>query len=137
MYRFVETKSLEPRTLAAASFWVALRQEIYSAVTRRQPVRLNLDHPELVNRSLEPTDDYTWANRAVVHCADVLNFCFDSERRQLRQWEELEQWNQVWSARQPRSYDPIFRQQQDVAVFPEIWYHRSCQGKFAAVPKQL
>ncbi|AEO62221.1 uncharacterized protein THITE_2106159 [Thermothielavioides terrestris NRRL 8126] len=129
MYRFVETEFLEPGTLGAASFWVALRQEIYSAVTKRQPVRLNLDHPDLVDRSLEQTDEYTWANRAIVHCADVLNFCFNPERRpSLRRWEELFRWNQGWSERQPRSYrEPLFRQHRDSAVFPEIWYHRSCQ----------
>lgn len=130
MYRFVRERSFEPGTLGAASFWVGLRQEIYSAVTKRQPVCLNLVHPGLVDRSLDETDDYTWANLAVVHCADVLNFCFGPERHQLRRWEELDRWNRRWSERQPRSYDPVFREPEGLAVFPEIWYHRSCQGKF-------
>jgi hypothetical protein len=129
MYRFVRERSFEPGTLGAASFWVGLRQEIYSAVTKKQPVCLNLVHPGLVDRSLDETDDYTWANLAVVHCADVLNFCFGPERHQLYRWEELGRWNRRWSERQPPSYDPVFREPEGSTVFPEIWYHRSCQGR--------
>lgn len=129
MYRFVRERSFEPGTLGAASFWVGLRQEIYSAVTKRQPVCLNLVHPGLIDRSLDETDDYTWANRAVVHCADVLNSCFGSEGNQPQRWDELDKWNRHWSERQPPSYDPVFREPQDSAVFPAIWYLRSCQGK--------
>ena len=133
MYRFVRERSFEPGTLGAASFWVGLRQEIYSAVTKRQPVCLNLVHPDLVHRSLdEPeTDDYTWANMAVVHCADVVNFCIEPEKHELQSWDELDKWNRRWSEKQPPSYDPVFREPQGSAVFPEIWYHRSCQGKCA------
>ena len=129
MYRFVRERSFEPGTLGAASFWVGLRQEIYSAVTKRQPVCLNLSHPGLVDRSLDETDDYTWANRAIVHCADVLNSCFGPERRPLQTWQELETWNRQWTERRPPSYDPVFVELQGSVVFPEIWYHRSCQGK--------
>lgn len=129
MYRFVRERSFEPGTLGAASFWVGLRQEIYCAVTKRQPVCLNLGHPGLIDRSLSETDDYTWANRAVVHCADVLNSCFGPEGNQAQRWDELDKWNRQWSERQPFSYDPVFREPQDMAVFPEIWYHRSCQGR--------
>ncbi|KAL1839553.1 hypothetical protein VTJ49DRAFT_1416 [Mycothermus thermophilus] len=127
MYRFVRERSFEPGTLGAASFWVGLRQEIYSAVTKKQPVCLNLVHPGLVDRSLTETDDYAWANLAVVHCADVLNFCFGSERQQQHRREELDAFNRKWSDKQPRSYDPVFREPKEAGIFPEIWYHRSCQ----------
>jgi len=128
MYRFVRERSFEPGTLGAASFWVGLRQEIYSAVTKRQPVCLNLVHPGLVDRSLDQTDDYGWANKAVVHCADVVNFCFEPEKHELQSaWGELERWNRGWSEKQPPSYDPVFREPPGTTVFPEIWYHRSCQ----------
>ncbi|KAK3309229.1 uncharacterized protein B0T15DRAFT_134260 [Chaetomium strumarium] len=128
MHKFVQEQSFEPGTLGAASFWIGLRQEIYSAVEKRQPVGLNLVHPGLFDRSLDEADEYTWANRAVVHCADVLNFSFDpGHHHQPYRWDELNRWNQRWSERKPRSYDPIFREHPDSAVFPEIWYHRSCQ----------
>ncbi|KAL2148430.1 hypothetical protein VTH82DRAFT_2350 [Thermothelomyces myriococcoides] len=106
MYRFVRERSFAPGTLGAASFWVGLRQEIYSAVTKRQPV--NLVDPDLVDRSLDQTDDYTWANLAVMHCADVVNFCFDPNKHRRQSWDELERWNRRWFEEQPRSYDPVF-----------------------------
>ncbi|KAL2159056.1 hypothetical protein VTH06DRAFT_2815 [Thermothelomyces fergusii] len=109
MYRFVRERSFEPGTLGAASFWVGLRQEIYSAVTKKQPVCLNLVHPGIVNRSLDQADDYTWANLAVMHCADVVNFCFDPDKHRRQSWDELERWNRRWLAEQPRSYDPVFK----------------------------
>jgi hypothetical protein len=129
MYGFVQNRSLEPGSVAAASFWVGLRQEIYIAVRKGQQVGMNLVY-DLVDRSLGTTDDYTWANRAVVHCADVLNFRFGPERSQQRRWVELDGWNQDWTNGRPDSFDPVFRQEQGSTPFPEIWYHRSCQGRW-------
>lgn len=128
MYCFVQDLCLEPGTVAAACFWVGLRQDIYSAVEKSQPVRMNLAY-DLVDRSLGPTDDYTWANRAVVHCADVLNFCFGSEREQVRRWDELNCWNQEWTNGRPDTFDPLFKQNKGSAPFPAIWHHQNCQGK--------
>ncbi|GAB1313774.1 Transcription factor domain-containing protein [Madurella fahalii] len=134
---FVEQGNLTPGTLAAASFWVGLRQEIYRAVMVGRRVKLNLEH-SLVDRSpldeMLADDDYAWANRAVVHCADVLNFCYSPEsvstkrwdEGQLRRWAELERWNQEWLQKKPASFFPVY-QSHDSEPFPEIWYHRSCQ----------
>ncbi|KAK3937455.1 hypothetical protein QBC46DRAFT_392691 [Diplogelasinospora grovesii] len=113
-------------SLSAASFWVGLRQEIYSAVMNHRPVRINMVH-SLVDRSLCEADDYSWANRAVVHCADVLNFCFGDESGPATpRWEELDTWNKQWLALLPASCAPIFQANSDEDAFPEIWYHRSC-----------
>ncbi|RYP70755.1 hypothetical protein DL771_005250 [Monosporascus sp. 5C6A] len=77
-----------PGSLSAASFWVGLRQEIYIAVVTQQPVKVNLDH-FVVDRSFEPADDYTWSNRAIVHLADVLNFCFGESPPSSSYWDAL------------------------------------------------
>lgn len=140
IHTFVEQGNLSRGTLAAASFWVGLRQEIYRAVMVGRRVKLNLEHA-LVDRSpleeMLPDDDYAWANRAVVHCADVLNFCYSPEsvgtRRwdecQLRRWGELDSWNQEWVDKKPASFFPVY-QSHNSEPFHEIWYHRSCQGGF-------
>lgn len=122
---------LKPGSLSAASFWVGLRQEIYSAVMNQQPVRINLVH-SLVDRTLGEADDYAWANRAVVHCADVLNFCFgDPGRQPVKWWTELERWNGQWNRRRPPSFTPIFSKERGEGdAFPEIWYQSSCHGMF-------
>jgi hypothetical protein len=117
-----------PGSLGAACFWVGLRQEIYSAVINHQMVRMNLDHT-IVDRGIEPADDDTWANRAVVHCADVLNYCFGDLGPTAKRWRELEGWNREWAESVPSTYSPIFfRDRPKDGSFPEIWYHRSCQG---------
>jgi hypothetical protein len=133
MHEYVRERSFEPGTLGAASFWVGLRQEIYRAVTQRRQVRLR-PGPRLADRSLDDTDDYTWANRAVVHCSDVINYCFGPERHQLSQWDKLDRWNGQWSEKRPPSYEPVFKEPADSAVFPEIWYHLGCQGRFGLAP---
>ncbi|KAJ9143888.1 Arca-like protein [Pleurostoma richardsiae] len=117
---------LIPGSLSAACFWVGLRQEIYSATMNQQPVRIHLVH-SLVERGLGPADDYTWANRAVVHCADVLNFCFGDKQQTPEWWDDLERWNRQWKERIPASFTPVFeRERQTCGAFPEIWYYSSC-----------
>lgn len=121
---------LLPRTLSAAAFWVGLRQEIYSAVMNHQPVRINLEH-SIVDRSFDVADDTLWANRAVVHCADVLNFCFDEDKADSKRWEELSARGRQWRSRMPASFTPLYLTEcSGQMVFPEIWFHRSCHGTF-------
>ncbi|KAK2602854.1 hypothetical protein N8I77_009359 [Diaporthe amygdali] len=129
------TRYLMPGSLSGAAFWVGLRQEIYSAMMNQEPVRINLVH-SLVDRSLVPTDDYGWANRACVHCADVLNFCFGdgaavSRGGGLQWWAELDEFNRGWTENLPSSFTPIFLREADKAkgeVFPEVWYQSACHA---------
>lgn len=117
-----------PGSLSAASFWVGLRQEIYIAVITQQPVKLNLNH-YVVDRSFTPADDYTWSNRAIVHLADVLNFCFGSDTPSSSQWASLDEACQKWSLTRPSSFDPYFyRGRETPLVFPEVWHGSSCHG---------
>ncbi|KFA66192.1 hypothetical protein S40285_08792 [Stachybotrys chlorohalonatus IBT 40285] len=134
---------LLPRSLPTACFWVGLRQEIYSAVMNQQSVRMNLAHEGIVDRSTTPADDFTWGNRAIVHCADVLNFCFgtNAEAGDATRWEKLEHANREWKACLPDSYTPVFRRDREdeverdnnnekeadiTSAFPEIWYWKGC-----------
>lgn len=131
MSNFVHSLSPQPGTVAAASFWVGLRQNIYVAVRKKQQVAINLVN-SLVDRSLEGTDDCSWANRAVVHCADVLNFCYGPGRTSeggQADLERLMRLNKDWGNCRPNSFDPVYKQDTDSVPFPEILYHRSCQGK--------
>ncbi|KAF4834929.1 hypothetical protein CGCTS75_v002967 [Colletotrichum tropicale] len=117
---------LMPGTLTAACFWAGLRQEIYSAVINQQVVRMNLGHA-IVDRSTTPADDFVWANRAIVHCADVLNFCFGAEAGSVLRWGQLEMANREWKNALPPSYTPIFyRERTETEAFPEVWYQKAC-----------
>lgn len=143
---------ITPHSLSAAAFWVGLRQEIYSAVINHQPVRVNLDLT-IVDRSLEPADDdATWANRAVTHCADVLNYCFSQEvgispgsasgidsggplsvassgtLSASERWRRLRDWGQAWQLSLPKSFVPLLdKERSEKDAFPEVWYQTSCQ----------
>ena len=119
-----------PGSLSAASFWVGLRQEIYIAVITQQPVKVNLDH-YVVDRSFTPADDYAWSNRAIVHLADVLNFCFGSETPSSSQWVSLNEACKKWSRTRPTSFNPYFyRARTNHLAFPEVWHGSSCHGKY-------
>ncbi|KAM7185176.1 hypothetical protein V8F33_012564 [Rhypophila sp. PSN 637] len=119
---------LRQKSLGAAAFWVGLRQEIYIAVaTQTQVKMLQMDVlPDIIDREVSSADDYVWANRAVVHCAEVLNYCFgpNTEKRRER-WEELRRWNRDWLVGTADTYVPIYRETSEVP-FPEIWYNQSC-----------
>ncbi|KAI1331706.1 hypothetical protein F5Y16DRAFT_241696 [Xylariaceae sp. FL0255] len=115
-----------PGSLAAASFWVGLRQEIYIAIVTQQPVKLSLDR-FVVDRSLEPADDYTWSNRAIVLVADVLNACFGAIPLTPSRWRSLNDAAENWTLTRPSSFDPFFyRERIPSAAFPEIWHGSSC-----------
>ncbi|KAM7212094.1 hypothetical protein V8F06_012523, partial [Rhypophila decipiens] len=119
---------LRQKSLGAAAFWVGLRQEIYNAVATQSQVKmLQMDVlPDIIDREVSAADDYVWANRAVVHCAEVLNYCFGPNTEQRRErWEELMAWNRSWSVGTADTYVPIYRETNEVP-FPEIWYNQSC-----------
>lgn len=132
------SRYLMPGSLSGAAFWVGLRQEIYSAVMNQEPVRINLVH-SLADRTLIPTDDIGWANRAVVHCADVLNYCFGEGGQGsmgraggIEWWSELDAYNHGWTESLPGSFTPIFYRDADAdkgEVFPEVWYQSACHGE--------
>lgn len=119
---------LTPGSLSAACFWVGLRQEIYSAMMNQRPVWINLDNG-LVDRSLEPAEDHTWANRAVVHCADVLNFCFgDDAQHAASRWQELDEYSRKWTKAIPQTFRPLYHDNSGTQAFPEIWHQSSCHA---------
>jgi hypothetical protein len=65
-------------SLRQASFWVGLRQEIYIAFVNERPVKMNLEH-SFIDQSLSAADDNTWANRIIVNCAKITQFCFGQD----------------------------------------------------------
>lgn len=107
--------------LRQAAFWVALRQEIYIAFLNERTIRPVLEHSNL-DRSFETTDDCTWAHRIVVHCADVIRFCFGDRAKDLETYRRLQRYASDWMAHKPPTFSPIFYQGPSKdKVFPEIW----------------
>jgi hypothetical protein len=123
---------------------IALRQEIWSVLLYRRPFRLPLC-PNNDYTSLEPADDFVWVNRIFIWCGDVLRFCFGSEntpdtshRRsssstemtRIERWTALKVFEEIWTARQPACFKPLYYSQPDPSIgryFPEIWHMNDCQ----------
>ena len=60
--------------LRQACFWVGFRQEITVSFLKQRPIRVPLSRCSAF-RSFGPAEDTVWADRLVIFCADVLQFC--------------------------------------------------------------
>ncbi|KAK2799083.1 hypothetical protein FQN50_008589 [Emmonsiellopsis sp. PD_5] len=113
--------------LRQASFWAGLRQDIFLSLTlHRSPGIQHYSHPCNIDRSLGSADDCTWACRAIVHCADVLQFAFDHGPRSVAAHASLKEYNFNWRKCRPPSFDPLFSNESDSRspeTFPDIRLH--------------
>ncbi|WXC64748.1 hypothetical protein SNK03_010559 [Fusarium graminearum] len=116
--------STTPSGLRLASFWIGMRQEVTMSFASQRPVKIRLDH-EFMDRSLSPADDDTWANRIVLHSADVINYCFGNNGPNRVRYQELVDYNQAWLRARPVSWLPMAYSAVDKSLgetFPHIVY---------------
>ena len=119
--------------LQLAAFWVGIRQEFHKAFLEQRVAELDLSCCEAsVYRQLDSADDPTWANRVVLHCVDVLRYCYGEEGQTRGQYEELCAYNQQWQALTPPTFDPLYCRPPNTVkgeIFPVLWYLDDCIGK--------
>lgn len=125
-----------PSSLRLASFWIGMRQEVTMSYASQRPVKIKLDH-EFIDRSFSPADDDTWANRIVVHSADVINYCFGNSGPNRLRYQELIDYDQAWLRARPVSWLPIAYSAPNESsgeAFPHIIYLNHAVGLlYAAV----
>jgi hypothetical protein len=94
------------------------------AFINQRPIVPVLEHCNL-DRSFSAADDCTWTNRIIVHCADVINDCFQNGSLNQTTYQALHGYGESWMAHKPRSFNPIFHTQPSGVkgnLFTKIWY---------------
>ncbi|PWY94368.1 hypothetical protein BO94DRAFT_554147 [Aspergillus sclerotioniger CBS 115572] len=116
--------------LQLAAFWVGIRQEFHKAFLEQRVVELDLSCCDAsVYRQLDPADDATWANRAVLHCVDALVYCYGDGCQTRWRYEQLCEYSRQWQTLTPPTFDPLYCRQPDPSkgeVFPILWYLDDC-----------
>lgn len=102
--------------LQRAVAWVGLRQEIRIAFVCQRAVNFALQC-FAVDWTTRPRTDGDWANRIVLHLAEVLNHCFGSDSSSLESHEKLVARGQTWERMLPPSFTPLYTIN-DHASFP-------------------
>ncbi|KAH6689469.1 hypothetical protein F5X68DRAFT_253822, partial [Plectosphaerella plurivora] len=92
--------------LRRAASWTGLRQEIWVCLSMEQAPAMRAS-AELLGYLDPQRDDCAWANLAVSHCLDVLDFCFGANPGTVAAYDALLASNRWWEADRPPSYDPF------------------------------
>ncbi|KAI9640840.1 hypothetical protein NHQ30_010681 [Ciborinia camelliae] len=114
-------------TLRTAAFRVAYRQEVHMAFVRQRPFHMPLQCHEY--RSLEYADDFIWAYRTIVHCADVLQYCYGHGSKTNSDYDMLVQYHEGWENLRPQSFEALYERpvvSNTRHALPEIWYLSDC-----------
>lgn len=107
--------------LRLASFWIALRQETFIAMVHSRPV-----HPSLMLKDIATILDETscecgYANRAIVHCASCIQYCFGGQEQSVTAWDELNTALDRWFDEMPWYFHSI-APTDDKAFLPNMPY---------------
>ncbi|GLI82200.1 hypothetical protein PoHVEF18_010607 [Penicillium ochrochloron] len=114
---------------------IALRQEIWSAFLNQRTFRLPVC-PTNDYTQFDPVNDFTWTNRILVWCADLLKFCFGEGKslpfsEKMKRWSALKAFNLKWESHKPLEFKPLYFEEADPSsgkFFPVIWHQNACQA---------
>lgn len=123
--------------LRRAASWAGLRQEIWVCLSRNRAPAMRAS-PELLEYLEPERDDCAWANRAVSHCLDVLDFCFGETPGTPATYDDLSAANRRWEVDRPSSYDPLCgegaSEKSRDGYFWDVPLHLSWHGSFIQGP---
>ncbi|KAI5925576.1 hypothetical protein F4810DRAFT_708526 [Camillea tinctor] len=114
-----QEKTCDFSGLRLATFWLALRQEVFMAFIHSRPV-----HPDFFIRDITPSlqsssCDCSYANRVIVHCAACLEYCFGEREQSSTVWTELVNFLDNWFADRPWQFYPICPEEEETqGLFP-------------------
>ena len=109
--------------LSKAARWVILRQWIYFALTKSEPMRMSLD-PYITVADRHAQSDEWWCNQAVLRFARVLESSSKPHGMEPSEWRELQKANEQWFEDKPTTFLPIWNEPVTAnsdSVFPVMW----------------
>ncbi|KAL9082553.1 MAG: hypothetical protein Q9165_008860, partial [Trypethelium subeluteriae] len=127
----VDDPLIECLGLRQACLWVALRQELHAALMAQRPINFQLSRCDEFRQCLSPARDVIWANRIVIFCADIIEFCYGNSNGVTQNCQDqvtqtiLMRHGEALEMRLPPSFKPIHCEERDLSqrkVFPEIWF---------------
>ncbi|GME26341.1 MFS monosaccharide transporter [Neofusicoccum parvum] len=116
-----------PTGFRLAAYWTAFRQELWLALHKQQPVTMSVRRVCGFDdaHGFGPAPDWVWCQRAVAHCADVLDCIFGNDEAgkdaAAKRWKWLLEDNARWWSSLPKSFEPFFGRWEDASEdkFPD------------------
>ncbi|KAJ4367200.1 hypothetical protein N0V83_007730 [Neocucurbitaria cava] len=110
-------------SLLDAAKLAAFRQDMYMALTVQRPMNLSKRamfpcHGDL-SQAISETD---WANFAIAHCCDALEFAFAEGPQSVEDYRKLRMANDDWRRSKPASFEPFFSTSGRKSVLPDVRY---------------
>jgi hypothetical protein len=121
--------------LRLAAFWVGVRQEFHKSFIKQRVFQFDLScYVNSTYRSLNQAEDFTWTNRAILHCAGALTYCSGTNNHTIKMYEQLWNFKQSWQQMTPSTFNPIYCREPGWSkgeVFTELWYldDRICMSR--------
>lgn len=120
-----------PTGFRLAAYWTAFRQELWLALHKQQPVTMSVRRVCGFDdaHGFAPAPDWIWCQRAIAHCADVLDCTFGNfeagKEEAAKRWKWLVDDNARWWAGIPKSFEPFYGTWDDTyeGKFPDIRLH--------------
>ncbi|OJJ05780.1 hypothetical protein ASPVEDRAFT_55587 [Aspergillus versicolor CBS 583.65] len=102
-------------SLAIAAYWIAIRQEVYYALTRKRAPRVAFTPEDWSNATI--------ANMMIMHAGEVAKWCWGD--KSFTEYERLKQHQQQLLSEYSTHLLPILQKPADKSkgeIFPTVWY---------------
>ncbi|KAL4776635.1 hypothetical protein BDW60DRAFT_224247 [Aspergillus nidulans var. acristatus] len=111
---------LQRSPLAVAAYWIAIRQEVYYALTRKRAPCLTFTAQDWESAAV--------ANKMIMHAGEVTKWCWGD--RTLSEYERLRHHQQLLITTYSSQLTPILHRLADRTkgeIFPVVWYATDAQ----------
>lgn len=120
-------------------FWVALQQEIHSALVRQSSLDINLQ-VSFLQRPFDLSNEKEWIHYCTLTLARIIMFCFDDRPRVHERHQELKSQIRELAESLPPAFKPYYHSEAGPAgldtadTFPQIWIADTTAGKICSGP---